>query len=176
MERLAEVTERHLTWLLTFVSLGFWIMGNSWRSSWRKPRSYLHPCWFITALHLCPLWSPLSLLRGSGPSWTTHILLIRDRPSSSSIVLPLPACGTWRPPPQQERSSGRPCVCQLEVVGRLTPPAQPKPDFGIGSNCWYRLKRQPALESEPQISRCQIKFSFPGLFSSYWEHRKDGRK
>lgn len=88
MERLAEVTERHLAWLLAFVSLGFWIMGNSWRSSWRKPRSYLHPCWFITALHLCPLWSPLSLLRGSGPSWTTHILLIGIVPLPPPLFCP----------------------------------------------------------------------------------------
>lgn len=49
-------------------------------------------------------------------------------------------------------------------------PAQPRPDFGIGSNCWYRLKRQPALESEPPNLKMSTKFSFPGHFSSYWEH------
>lgn len=89
-ERLAEVTELHPHDFSHFCFFG--ILDNGELTSWRNPRSYLTPCWFITGFlwYLCPLWFSLSLLRVFGPMWTTCVLPITDLTSSFPIVLPPP--------------------------------------------------------------------------------------
>lgn len=142
----------------------------------KETQEFLHPYWFITGLHLRPLWSPLSLLRGSRPSWTTHILLIRDRPSSFSIVLPpLPVALEGLLPGRRGALGGLVLVSLRWLAGWL-PQHSPKLTLALEAIIGTDWKRQPALESKPQVSRGQIKFDFPGHFTLYWESRKDGRK
>ena len=83
-------------------------------------------------------------------------------PLLSPLSCLLPACPTCRPPPKQ-KSSMRPRADRLYRVGRLTHPAQPKPDLALEAVVG-RSQRDNFSGPKPQVPRSQIAHVFARTF------------
>lgn len=148
VEWIVEETDLHPRDFSCFCFFGVLDVGKE--TSWRRLKSYLTQCWFVTGILwcICPFWSCPYLLRGSGPLWTPCVWLIGIFPSSFPIVLLLPTCPTCRHPPTH------PPKAALRWSGlqdwQADSPSIAQTWLGSGRSYWQKPKRQPPWNPNPR--------------------------